>query len=730
MQKIDLLECKDTIFFLISQLDCYLCTMGSMLDSSIKFVQGVGEVRAKLLEKELGIVTMRDMLYHFPFRYIDRSRTYKVREVTEDNTSAYIQLRVRVIGKSFAGEGRKQRFSVYCADETGRVELIWFRGIKWIERIIEPNREYIVFGRPSFFRGEMSLIHPEIEVVEKALSRKVESGLQGIYSTTEKLSTTLGAKGMYNIICSLWGVVRGHIKEYMPEYIVRKYGLMSLEEALYNIHFPQSPEKLRQAQYRLKFDELFGIQLNIQARRSERTGRRDGFIFPKVGDKFNIFYHTKLPFELTEGQKQAVRDIRQDTVSGIQMNRLLQGDVGSGKTVVALLSMLLAGDNDFQSCMMVPTEILARQHYASITKMCEGVPVRVAILTGTTKTKERREILAALEAGEIDILVGTHALIEDRVKFSNLGLVIIDEQHRFGVEQRARLWTKNAQPPHILVMTATPIPRTLAMTLYGDLDVSVIKGLPPGRQPIKTYHYYESGRLTLQNFMRSQIARGRQVYVVYPLIKESEKMDYLSLQEGFDAIVRDFPLPQYRVAVCHGKMKPEDKQQSMEEFKSGQAHILVATSVIEVGVDVPNATVIVIESAERFGLAQLHQLRGRVGRGKEQSYCVLMSDEKLSKESSKRLEAMCQTTDGFELAELDLKLRGAGDINGTMQSGEAFDLKIANPTYDNQILQLAQEVAIAILGVDAELADARHLSLRDLRDRYAPTHKSDFSEIS
>ena len=704
--------------------------MGSMLDNSIKFVQGVGEVRAKLLEKELGIVTMRDMLYHFPFRYIDRSKTYKIKDVTEDNAAAYIQLRAKVIGKSFSGEGRKQRLSVYMADDTGRIELIWFRGIKWIDKVIEHNREYIIFGRPSFFRGEFSMVHPEIEVIDRALARKVESGLQGIYSSTEKVSTTLGGKGLYNIICSLWGVVRGHIKEYLPEYVLRKYGLMSLSEALYNIHFPQSPEKLRQAQYRLKFDELFGIQLNIQARRSERTGRKDGFIFPKVGDKFNTFYHTKLPFELTDGQKQAVRDIRKDTVSGIQMNRLLQGDVGSGKTVVALLSMLLAGDNGFQSCMMVPTEILARQHFASMSKMCEGVPVRLAILTGTTKTKERREILAALEAGEIDILVGTHALIEDRVQFSNLGLVIIDEQHRFGVEQRARLWTKNAQPPHILVMTATPIPRTLAMTLYGDLDVSVIKGLPPGRQPIKTYHYYESGRLILQNFMRSQIARGRQVYVVYPLIAESEKMDYLSLQEGFEAIVQDFPLPKYRVAVCHGKMKADLKQQAMEEFKNGQADILVATSVIEVGVDVPNATVIVIESAERFGLAQLHQLRGRVGRGSEQSYCVLMSDEKLSKESSKRLEAMCQTTDGFELAELDLKLRGAGDINGTMQSGEAFNLKIANPTYDNQILQVAQELAISILGVDAELAHPDYIALRELRSRYAPECKSDFSEIS
>ena len=704
--------------------------MGSVLDNSIKFVQGVGDVRAKLLEKELGVVTLRDMLYHFPFRYIDRTRLYKIGEIDEHTSAAYVQFRGRMVGKAYTGEGRKRRFSVFIADDTGQAELIWFQGIKWVEKRFEQGREYIIFGRPSLFRNALSVVHPEVEEVEKALSRKVESGLQGIYSTTEKLSTALGTKGIYNIICNLWGTVRSHIEEYMPEYMRQRYGLLTLEEALYNIHFPQSPEKLRQAQYRLKFDELFGIQLNIQARRSERVGRKEGFVFPRVGDKFNGFYHTKLPFTLTEGQKQAVRDIRKDTVSGVQMNRLLQGDVGSGKTVVALLAMLLAADNGFQSCMMVPTEILARQHYASISKMTDGLPVRIAILTGTTKAKERREVLEALVAGEIDILVGTHALIEERVQFSSLGLVIIDEQHRFGVEQRARLWTKNSQPPHILVMTATPIPRTLAMTLYGDLDVSVIKGLPPGRQPIKTYHYYESGRLVLQKFMRDQIRRGRQIYVVYPLIAESEKMDYLSLQEGFDAIVRDFPLPDYRVAVCHGKMKPADKEESMRQFKDGEADILVATSVIEVGVDVPNATVIIIESAERFGLAQLHQLRGRVGRGTEQSYCVLMSDEKLSKESSKRLEAMCQTTDGFELAELDLKLRGAGDINGTMQSGVAFDLKIANPTYDNQIVQLTQQIAIALLAVDPQLADPRHAPLRTLRDRFAQHYGQDFSMIS
>ncbi|MBR2351556.1 MAG: ATP-dependent DNA helicase RecG [Alistipes sp.] len=704
--------------------------MGGVLDNNIKFVTGVGEVRAKLLEKELGIVTLRDMLYHFPFRYIDRTRLYKIGEIDEHTSAAYVQFRGRMVGKAYAGEGRKRRFSIFVADETGQAELIWFQGIKWAEKRFEQGREYVIFGRPSLFRNSLSMVHPEVELVEKALSRKVESGLQGIYSTTEKLSTALGTKGIYNIMCNLWGVVRGHIDEYMPEYMRRKYGLLTLEEALYNIHFPQSPEKLRQAQYRLKFDELFGLQLNIQALRSARIERHDGFLFTRVGDLFNRFYNERLPFELTEGQKSVIREIRQDTISGQQMNRLLQGDVGSGKTVVALATMLLAADNGFQACMMAPTELLARQHYATISRMTEGIGARVAVLTGTTRKRERDAILAELAAGEIDILVGTHALIEDRVQFANLGLVIIDEQHRFGVEQRARLWTKNSQPPHILVMTATPIPRTLAMTLYGDLDVSAIKGLPPGRQPVKTVHYFESARLRLFGFMREQIKQGRQVYIVYPLIKESEKMDYKNLEEGFDAIVRDFPLPDYRVSVCHGKMKPADKEESMRQFKEGEADILVATSVIEVGVDVPNATVMVIESAERFGLAQLHQLRGRVGRGAQQSYCILMSDEKLSKESAKRLEAMCQTTDGFELAELDLKLRGAGDINGTLQSGVALDLKIANPTYDNQIVQLTQQVAIALLTADPQLAAPQHIALRTLRDRYAQRYGEDFSMIS
>ena len=516
----------------------------------------------------------------------------------------------------------------------------------------------------------------------------------------------------------------------MPEYLRNKYGLISLEEALYNIHFPQSTPMLKQAQYRLKFDELFGIQLNIQSLRTARTEAHAGFHFGRVGNYFNAFYNTRLPFPLTGAQKRVIKEIRTDTVSGCQMNRLLQGDVGSGKTVVALLSMILAVDNGYQACMMAPTEILARQHYATIVKMVGDIGLRIGVLTGTTKTKERREILAALAAGEIDILVGTHALLEERVQFSNLGFVVIDEQHRFGVEQRARLWTKNNNPPHILVMTATPIPRTLAMTLYGDLDVSVIDELPPGRQPIRTLHYYDSARLRLFGFMRDQIAQGRQIYIVYPLIKESEKADYANLEEGFAAIVQDFPLPKYRVSACHGKMKPEDKEESMRQFKSGEADILVATSVIEVGVDVPNATVMVIESAERFGLAQLHQLRGRVGRGANQSYCILMSDEKLSKESRTRLEAMCETTDGFRLAELDLQLRGAGDINGTQQSGEAVSLKIANPTLDNQILQIAQQAAIALLSIDSSLSEPQHYPLRELKARYSTEQDVDFSKIS
>ena len=699
------------------------------LKSDIKYVAGVGEARARLLDKELGIRTVGDLLDHFPFRYIDRTRVYRIAEIT-DEAPTLVQLRVRVTGTAYAGTGRKRRFTVFVQDATGQAELVWFQGIKWIEKRVEVGREYLVFGRPSFYRGELSVAHPELETMEQALSRKAESGMQGIYPSTEKLGNVLGAKGMYQIICNAWTLVKDRIADPLPEAVRTRYGLIGLRDAIYNIHFPQSQEALRQAQYRLKFDELLGVQLNIQQRRTERLAKSNGFLFTRVGGVFNTFYTEKLPFPLTGAQKRVIREIRRDTVTGFQMNRLLQGDVGSGKTLVALMSMLLAVDNGFQACMMAPTEILARQHYATVCKMLDGMDVKVAVLTGASKARERRASLEGIASGEVDILIGTHALIEDRVQFSNLGFVVIDEQHRFGVEQRARLWTKNLQPPHILVMTATPIPRTLAMTLYGDLDVSVIDELPPGRRPIKTFHYTDAARLKLFGFMRQEIAKGRQVYVVYPLIKESEAMDYKDLTDGYEAISRDFPLPQYVTAICHGKMKPADKEESMRQFKQGEAHILVATSVIEVGVDVPNATVMVIESAERFGLSQLHQLRGRVGRGGEQSYCILMSGEKLSRESRARLEAMCETNDGFRLAELDLKLRGAGDINGTLQSGMAFDLKIASPTADVQILTVSREAAAEILAADPALAHPQNRGLEALRRRYSGREEIDFSRIS
>ena len=704
--------------------------MADFLNNSVKFVPGVGEARAKLLEKELGIITIGDLLRHYPFRYIDRTRIYRIAEVNESMDSSLVQIRARVTGVGYAGTGRKQRFSAFVSDASGSAELTWFAGIKWIEKSVEVGREYLIFGRPSFYRGELQLAHPEMELVEKALSRKAHSGMQGIYPSTEKIGSTLGTKGFFNIIANAWSVTEKHITESIPDSLRAHYGLMSLREAIFNVHFPQSAEKLQQAQQRLKFDEFLGVQLSIQAQRTDRLTRRNGFLFPKVGDLFNTFFNERLPFALTGAQKRVIKEIRQDTVSGYQMNRLLQGDVGSGKTMVALMSMLLAVDNGFQACMMAPTEILARQHFATISRQTEGMNLRVAILTGSSKAAERRHALEGIASGEVNILIGTHALIEDKVQFANLGYVVIDEQHRFGVEQRARLWTKNQQPPHILVMTATPIPRTLAMTLYGDLDVSVIDELPPGRQPIRTYHYTDSARLKLWGFLREQIAAGRQVYVVYPLIQESETMDYKDLEDGFQSIVQDFPQPDYRVTVCHGKMKPQDKEESMRQFKEHEADILVATSVIEVGVDVPNATVMVIESAERFGLSQLHQLRGRVGRGGGQSYCILMSGEKLSREARKRLQAMCQTTDGFRLAELDMQLRGAGDINGTQQSGMAFDLKIANPTLDADLLQRAREAAIAILSRDPQLEHPENRGLRTLRARHAGGRKFDFSMIS
>ena len=707
--------------------------MSGVLQREIKYLAGVGEARARLLEREVGVRTIEDLLMRFPYRYVDRSRLFRLNELDESMESTYVQLRCRVVGKSYVGEGAKKRFVVEVSDATGQAELLWFHGVKWIEKRIEMQREYLIFGRPSIFKGRVSMVHPEIEPVEVALSRKVESNFQGIYSTTEKLSQMISVKMMHTLVYNAWQLVvvdSTAFVEPLAEDMRRRLGLMSLKEALYNIHFPQSAEKLKQAQYRLKFNELFGVQLTIQARRSSRHQRGGGFLFPRVGEAFNSFYRDKLPFALTGAQQRVIKEIRADMISGKQMNRLLQGDVGSGKTMVAFMSMLLAVDNGFQACIMAPTEILARQHYASMSRFAEGLNIKLAILTGSSKAKERRMALEGIASGEVDILIGTHALLEDRVQFVNLGYVVIDEQHRFGVEQRAKLWTKNQQPPHILVMTATPIPRTLAMTLYGDLEVSVIDELPPGRQPIRTYHYFDSMRLRMFGFLRQEIAKGRQVYIVYPLIKESEKMDYKDLYDGFESMSRDFPLPQYRITVCHGKMKPEDKDAAMAQFKRGEADILIATSVIEVGVDVPNATVMVIESAERFGLSQLHQLRGRVGRGGEQSYCILMSGDKLSKEGRARLEAMCATNDGFQLSELDLKLRGAGDIHGTQQSGDAFSLNIANLATDTQIMELTREEALRVLATDSDLAKPENRALRELRDKYRKRETIDFSDIS
>lgn len=701
-------------------------------DMEIKFLSGVGEKRAQLLASEVGIRTVGDLLHYYPYRYIDRTKVYKIASLAEEQANTHVQLRGRVTGFAYLGEGPKKRLSVSLSDGTGVAELLWFQRTAWIEKQLEVGREYMVLGKPSFFRGEVSIVHPEIELVEKFLSRG-NLGMQGVYSTTEKLTAIgLGSKGIYNLVCTLWGHINGRIAETLPESVIRQCNLLPRPEALQNIHFPSSPQMLQRAIYRLKFEELFGVQLGILSVKAGRTTLQNGFMFPRVGEMFRDFYENHLPFSLTGAQKRVIKEIRKDTTSGHQMNRLLQGDVGSGKTLVALMSMLLAADNGFQSCMMAPTEILARQHYASITKMLAGTPAegRVAVLTGSTKTRERKDILARTLNGEILFLVGTHALIEDRVQFDNLGLVVIDEQHRFGVDQRAKLWTKNHQTPHILVMTATPIPRTLAMTLYGDLDVSVIDEMPAGRKPIKTYHLKEALRLKLFGFMKSEIAKGRQVYVVYPLIKESEALDYQNLYDGFDNIVQEFPLPEYKVGVIHGKMPPEEKAESMKLFAEGVNNILVATSVIEVGVDVPNATVMVIESAERFGLSQLHQLRGRVGRGGNQSYCVLMSGDKLSRDAEARLAAMVETNDGFRLSELDLRLRGAGDVNGTRQSGEAIDLHIASLSSDGQILEQARLIASTILNDDPELIKPENALLATLRDRYKPKTTIDYGMIS
>ena len=670
-----------------------------MIDLSardIKYLQGVGPQRAAILNKELNIFSFKDLLYYFPYKYVDRSRLYLIREI--DGNMPYIQLRGRILSFETFGEGRQRRLVGHFTDGTGVVDLVWFQGLKYVEGKYKANEEYIVFGKPAVFNGRINVAHPDIDpAADLKLS---EMGLEPYYNTTEKMKRhNLNSHAVEKLMRNLFAVLKNEVlDETLSPSMVAAYHLMPLADALYNIHFPRNPELLRKAQYRLKFEELFYVQLNILRYMKERRNKFRGLVFGHVGEIFNTFYAKNLPFELTNAQKRVIKEMRRDMGSGRQMNRLLQGDVGSGKTLVALMVMLIALDNGYQACMMAPTEILAAQHYETVTRFLSGMNVRVELLTGSVKGKRREDILRGLLTGDVHILIGTHAVIEDTVGFSSLGLVVIDEQHRFGVAQRAKLWAKNVSPPHVLVMTATPIPRTLAMTLYGDLDVSVIDELPPGRKPVQTVHQFDNRKASLYAFMRRQIQEGRQVYVVYPLIQESEKIDIKNLEDGYLHICEAFP--EYKVSKVHGKMKPAEKDGEMQRFLRNETQIMVATTVIEVGVNVPNASVMVIENAERFGLSQLHQLRGRVGRGADQSYCILVTGYKLTEDTRKRIEIMVQTNDGSEIAEADLKLRGPGDLEGTQQSGVAFDLKIADIAKDGQLLQHVRSIAEVLLDTD------------------------------
>ena len=669
--------------------------MFDLASRDIKYLSGVGPQRASVLNKELNIYSLHDLLYYFPYKYVDRSRIYYIHEI--DGTMPYIQLKGEILGFETIGEGRQRRLIAHFSDGTGIVDLVWFQGIKFLVGKYKVHQEYIVFGKPSVFNGRINIAHPDID---NASELKLSTmGLQPYYNTTEKMKrSSLNSHAIEKMMSAVVQQLREPLPETLSPAILAEHHLMPLTEALMNIHFPANPELLRKAQYRLKFEELFYVQLNILRYAKDRQRKYRGYVFETVGEIFNTFYAKNLPFELTGAQKRVLKEIRRDVGSGKQMNRLLQGDVGSGKTLVALMSMLIALDNGYQACMMAPTEILANQHFETIRELLYGMDIHVELLTGSVKGKKREAILTGLLTGDVRILIGTHAVIEDTVNFSSLGLVVIDEQHRFGVAQRARLWTKNAQPPHVLVMTATPIPRTLAMTLYGDLDVSVIDELPPGRKPIVTIHKYDAHRVSLYQSVHRQIAEGRQVYIVYPLIKESEKIDLKNLEEGYLHICEEFP--DCKVCKVHGKMKAAEKDAQMQLFVSGEAQIMVATTVIEVGVNVPNASVMIIENAERFGLSQLHQLRGRVGRGAEQSYCILVTGYKLVEETRKRLEIMVRTNDGFEIAEADLKLRGPGDLEGTQQSGIAFDLKIADIARDGQLLQYVRNVAEEVVDAD------------------------------
>lgn len=663
----------------------------------IMYLQGVGPKKADILNKEVNIRSLHDLLYYFPYKYVDRSRLYYIHEI--DGNMPYIQLKGEILSFETFGEGRQRRLVAHFTDGTGVVDLVWFQGIKYLLDKYKAHVTYLVFGKPSMFNGRVNIAHPDLDPVNNL--GPATMGLQPYYNTSEKMKrTSLNSRAMEKLIANLFQLLQEPLPETLPAYLVTTNHLLSLDEALRQIHFPKNPELLRKAEYRLKFEELFYVQLSILRYAKNRLQKYKGYVFGKVGEYFNAFYQQNLPFELTGAQKRVMKEIRNDMRSGRQMNRLLQGDVGSGKTLVALMSMIIAIDNGFQTCMMAPTEILAEQHFETISTLLFGMGIKVALLTGTVKGKKRTAILSGLLTGEINLLIGTHAVLEDTVSFASLGLVIIDEQHRFGVAQRAKMWSKNVCPPHIMVMTATPIPRTLAMTLYGDLDVSVIDELPPGRKPIQTVHQFENRLNSLYQGIRKQLKEGRQVYFVFPIIKESEKMDLKNLEEGYKNICETFP--EYKVSKVHGKMKAVEKKSEMQRFVNGETRILVATTVIEVGVNVPNASVMVIENAERFGLSQLHQLRGRVGRGADQSFCILVTKYQLSEDTRKRLDIMVQTNDGFEIAEADLKLRGPGDLEGTQQSGVGFELKIANIARDGQLLQYVRTIAQQIVDDDPD----------------------------
>lgn len=681
--------------------------INSLLHTSIEYLKGVGPKRADVLKSELNIFRYRDLLNHFPFRYVDRTQTILIKNILESTDN--VQLLVKIIDVKELGQPRKKRLVVTASDESGSIQLVWFRGVKWLKSAVKVGEYYVVFGKPTIYGNRINFNHPEIELEEK--NKNKAGSLQPVYHSTEKLAAFgLHSKGLENLMRNLLPQVMNVIPLTLSKRIEQKNNFPNVNSAYSNIHFPQDKIALQKSILRLKYEELFFLQLGMTRQKINTRKKSKGYIFNKVGNNFNDFFNNHLPFELTNAQKRVVKEIRKDLGSGMHMNRLLQGDVGSGKTLVAVLTILLAIDNGFQACLMAPTEILANQHFKTILNFLKPLGIKISLLTGSVKKADRKVIHESLENGSLNILVGTHALIEDKVKFKNLGISIIDEQHRFGVAQRAKLWKKNNFPPHVLVMTATPIPRTLAMTFYGDLEVSVIDELPPGRKPINTIHRFDSSRLKVFQFIEDEIKKGHQVYIVYPLIEESEKLDYKDLMDGYESIVRRFPLPHYKVSIVHGKMKPEAKDYEMSQFVKGQTQIMVATTVIEVGVDVPNASLMIIESAEKFGLSQLHQLRGRVGRGAEKSYCILMSGYKLSKEAKIRLETMVRTNDGFEISEQDLKIRGPGDVMGTQQSG-VLDFKLANLARDGQLVQLAKIDVDELLNMDPHLSSSDNQSI-------------------